>query len=276
MPQVRLIDCHVHLQDPALLSRLPEVLERARGAGVLCYVSNGSEPSDWPEVERVAAEHPGVVPFLGLHPWYVSEAGDYWLEDLSSRLERSRAGVGEIGLDRWKEGLEEKAQEEAFRAQLDLARRLRRPAAIHCLKAWGWLMDVLRSEPPLTAPFLLHAFGGPAELIHPLADRGAYFSFSGDVLDERKTRRRIALRYVPSDRLLLETDAPDILVPPHHRSVPTFRDEEGRERSEPASLADVLRGAARLLGQSEEALSMRVWENARRFLGDLFPADLAG
>ncbi len=274
MPPARLVDCHVHLQDPALLKRLPEVIARAREAGIRCYLCNGSEPSDWPEVERVAAGNPGIVPFFGLHPWYVKEAGDSWLEDLSSRLERLPAGVGEIGLDRWKEGLEEKPQEEAFRAQLELARRLRRPATIHCLRAWGWLMDVLRSEQPLTAPFLLHAFGGPAELIQPLADRGAYFSFSGDVLDERKIRRRVALRYVPSDRLLLETDAPDILVPPHHRRVPTFRDEGGRERSEPASLADVIRGAARLLGQSEETLAMRVWENARRFLGDLFASHL--
>ena len=269
---LRLVDAHVHLQDPALRARLPEVLARASESGVQCYLSNGSEPADWAEVERLAAERPEVVPFLGLHPWYAANAAEGWLDDLARRIERLRAGVGEIGIDRWKEGLDPKAQEEAFRAQLELAARLGRPATIHCLRAWGWLMDVIRSQPAFPDRFLLHAFGGPAELIRPLADRGAYFSFSGDALDERKVRRRIALRTVPPDRLLLETDAPDILVPEHHRRVPTFRDEEGRERSEPASLADVLRGSARLLGESEKALAERVWANARRFLGDLFPA----
>src|SRR5688572_21737445 len=133
---LRLTDCHLHLQDPPLLDRLEEVLVRARRAGVAAFVTNGTTEADWPEVARIAGRFPEVVPCFGLHPWFVAERSPRWLEELERHLRLVPSGVGEIGLDRWKQGLDERAQEEVFRAQLDLARRLGRPAMIHCVKAW--------------------------------------------------------------------------------------------------------------------------------------------
>jgi TatD DNase family protein len=127
-------------------------------------------------------------------------------------------------------------------------------------------MDVLRSEPPLPAGFLLHAYGGPAELIKPLTDMGAYFSYGGSTLDERKKLRRETLPQIPPDRLLLETDAPDMPPPPAH-CMRELQDARGRRVNEPANLRPILQGVAALLAVSEETLAQQVWDNARRFLG---------
>jgi TatD DNase family protein len=268
-PEPRLIDCHLHLQDPVLLERLDDVIGRATEAGVARFVCNGSCEADWPEVAALARRDARITPCFGLHPWYAGERSGRWLDELERHLTLTPGGLGEIGLDKRKEGLDEAAQEEVFRLQLDLACRLQRPVMVHCVRAWGWLMDVLGSSPPLPRGMLIHAFGGAVELIRPLADRGAHFSFAGDVLDEAKARKRAAVAEVPLDRLLLETDAPDILLPRQLRRSP-LRDEKGKEKSEPSDLREVLRGVARLRRQPEEELAEAVWDNARRFLGDIW------
>ncbi|MCX8157991.1 MAG: TatD family hydrolase [Verrucomicrobiae bacterium] len=267
-----LVDVHLHLQDDFLSARLDEILHLARTAGVQGFINNGAEESDWPQVLAQSRAHPAIVPCFGLHPWYVGARSPQWLETLEQHLDAVPSAVGEIGLDRWKEPRDEAAQEEVFRAQLAVARRRRLPAMIHCVRAWGWLMDVLRDEPPLPAGFLLHAYGGPAELIQPLAEMGAYFSYGGSTLDERKKLRRETLPLIPPDRLLLETDAPDMPPPPPHCLRP-LQDQHGRRVNEPANLRPILRGVAALLGMSEEALAQQLWQNTQRFLGPrLLPA----
>ena len=267
---LRLTDCHLHLQDPVLLDRLDEVLERARAAGVARFVSNGSTEEDWEDVLRIAQSHSEVIPAFGLHPWFVAGRSPRWLEELERYLTLLPGGVGEIGLDRWKKGLDERAQEEVFRAQLDLARRLGRPAMIHCVLAWDWPRDVVASEPPLPAGMLIHAFGGPVEMIGPLAERGAWFSFAGDTLLEKKTHKRAALAAAPRDRLLLETDAPDMLPPPAYRAA-SVRGPDGREMNEPSNLRAILRGLSAFLGEPEDRLAEIVEANARRFLAAIAP-----
>jgi len=267
MAMTGLVDCHLHLQDPDLAGRLDEVLGRARAAGVERLVVNGSSEDDWPAVLDLARRLPEVVPCFGLHPWYVGERSSRWIEALEGHLAAVPSAVGEIGLDQWKKGLDEGAQEECFRAQVDLARRLRRPAMVHCVQAWGWLLDVLGRD-PLPAGLLVHAFGGSVEAMGRLADLGAFFSFAGDTLEERKTHKREAARAAPLDRILVETDAPDMLPPPAFRRA-SVRDDRGRERNEPANLPDVLRGIAALRGEPEERLAAAVGENARRLLGSL-------
>jgi TatD DNase family protein len=261
-----LVDVHLHLQDDFLAARLEEVLGLARAGGVEWFCSNGAEESDWPVVLAQARAHPEIVPCFGLHPWYVSERSARWLEQLEWHLEAIPSAVGEIGLDRWKEPRDEAAQEEVFRAQLAVARRREVPAMIHCVRAWGWLMEVLRSEAALPAGFLLHAYGGPVELIPPLVEMGAYFSYGGSTLDERKKLRRETLPQIPRDRLLLETDAPDMPPPPAH-CVRALQDAGGRRVNEPANLRPILQGVAALLGMEEAELAEQVWANSRRFLG---------
>lgn len=261
--QMRLIDCHLHLQDPALRAALPRLLAEAADAGIQRFICNGTTEADWPVVIQIAQAYPGVVPCFGLHPWFIAGRSADWLVVLQRLLEaHPAAAVGEIGLDRWIEPRNEPDQEAVFRGQLDLARRLHRPVMIHCLRAWGWLMDVLRSEAPLPAGMLIHAYGGPAELIAPLAKMNAWFSFAGNVFEPRRQKAREALLAVPLDRLLIETDAPDMLPPPEYRPHPLG------PHNHPANLRAILGGIAALRGLDEAALAEIIWGNAHRLLGD--------
>jgi TatD DNase family protein len=126
-------------------------------------VVNGSCEEDWPLVADLARRHPDlIIPSFGYHPWYVHQRTTDWQSHLIRYLdEMPNAVIGEIGLDRWKEGLNLPEQEEVFVWQWRLAAERNLPASIHCLQAWGRLHDLLRAEPRLRCGFVLHSYGGP-------------------------------------------------------------------------------------------------------------------
>lgn len=262
-----LYDAHNHLQDERFAGAQATLLAQAASAGVARMVVNGCGEADWPDVARLAREHPAVIPSYGVHPWYHAEQSSHWFDTLEALLRADpHAAVGEIGLDRWKEDLPYDGQEDVFLAQWDLAARLNRPASIHCLKAWGRLLELVRAHPGPARGYILHSYGGPAEMITPFADLGAHFSFPGYYLHPRKERQRDTFRHVPRERLLAETDAPDQGLPDDQNAYP-LRDPAGLPINHPANLAAVYAGLARLRGESVDALSVAIGENFRR----LFP-----
>src|ERR1044071_7049368 len=108
-------------------------------------------------------------------------------------------------------GFNEAQQEEVFVFQLGLAAERNVPLSIHCLQAWGPLVEILQRTPRPACGFLLHSYGGSGELIQPLAKLGAYFSCSGYFAHERNAEHRDDSIQGNLDRLLVETDAPDML-----------------------------------------------------------------
>ena len=229
-------------------------------------VVNGSCEEDWPQVAALARAHPDlIIPSFGYHPWYVHERTPCWLEHLKRCLDESPGSViGEIGLDRWKPGINYDGQEEVFTAQLQVAAARNLPASIHCLHAWGRMHDLLRTQPLPARGFLLHSYGGSQELVLPFARLGAYFSLPGYYAHERKARQRQTFRHVPIDRLLIETDAPDQSLPDALNEHPLLDPASGRALNHPANLPAVYRFAAGLLQQSPEALADQVEENFLR------------
>lgn len=271
---MRLFDAHNHLQDDRFGGRQAELIAAARTAGVVKMVVNGACESDWPQVAELARQFPDlVVPSFGYHPWYLGERTPQWRETLQQFLRETPGSVvGEIGLDRWKPDLPYEPQEEMFLAQLALAAERNVAASIHCLQAWGRLHDLLRTSPRPARGFLLHSYGGPVEMVAPLAKLGAYFSFPGYFLHERKARQRETFRHIPPDRLLVETDAPDQLPPEAWNGERGTRSEfhplvdpaTGKAINHPANLAWVYDGLAAFLGEPLETLAGRVEENFRR------------
>lgn len=268
MGSLGLVDSHLHLADYRAETDVSVVIAESVEAGVTHLVCNGTSEADWGKVLELSHAHSQVIPCFGLHPWFVNERSEDWIATLESFIESVQCGFGEMGLDKLAEPYDSDAQEIVFRAQLELAWKHERPAMIHCVKAWGPMMDVLRSEPRLPDRMLFHAYGGSADLVQPLADVGAYFSFSGTVVNENFKKAREALRTVPLDRLLLETDAPNMLPLESFRER-VVTNSDGTEHNHPANLPRILQGVADLLGMPADELKEQVWENSVRFFGQI-------
>ncbi|MBI9020496.1 MAG: TatD family hydrolase [Verrucomicrobia bacterium] len=257
---MKLFDAHCHLQDDALFPDTGKVVARAAAAGVERMTVCGTSPTDWNQVLQLAAEFASITPMIGIHPWFVRRLAEdsssscweeefHWLERLLR--ENSGAGVGETGLDFKEKFINRAEQEASFAAHLDLARELNRPAAVHCVKAWGRLIEILREHP---APrVLLHAFGGAPELIPKLVELNCWFSFCGSVTNPNAKRVRASAAAVPAERLLIETDSPDF--PPAGCEAP----------NEPANLIHVARSVAEIRGVSLEEIARQTFSNSEAF-----------
>lgn len=266
---VRLFDAHNHLHDERFGGNQAAMLAGCDRAGVARMVVNGACEADWPQVLALAGESNLVIPSFGYHPWYVHERTPQWRENLRRFLDAAPSAVGEIGLDRWKPDLPYTDQEEVFTEQLTIAAERNLPASIHCLQAWGRMLAMLQAGPRPARGFLLHSYGGPKEMLKLFADLGAYFSLPGFFAHERKQRQRETFRHVPSDRLLLETDAPDQCLPDSRNRWPLVHSATGRALNHPANLPAVYEFAAELFGESVESLATRVAENFQKLFGNI-------
>ena len=277
---MELFDAHNHLQDPALAETWRAIAEQMQAVGIRGAAVNGTGEDDWAAVMDLATRHPGIRPQVGLHPWHVGNRSSQWKESLNEFLGRG-AGVGEIGLDRWMleralpddsrlAGLRRAPMEEQvtiFREQLALAAVLDRPASIHCLEAWNDLIPILKHDRLPPRGFLLHAFGGPEEQIAWLAARGAYFSFNGNFLSAPQSRRCLAFRRVPKERLLIETDAPAMPMPPEYQRYPLPTPAGAKALNHPANLIATYEALALILEVQAPELAFQTAENFTRLFG---------
>jgi TatD DNase family protein len=262
-------DAHNHLQDSRLATVRATFIADLRRENVRRMVVNGSCEEDWTAVLELAEAYPEVIPSFGYHPWYIKERSGEWKRCLSGFLDKMPAGVGEIGLDRWIKGYDSHDQEQVFVFQLRLAAERNAPVSIHCLQAWGRLLDLLQEHPRPLCGFVLHSFGGPREMIPALARLGAYFSLPGYFADPRKVRQRTAFTHVPRERLLIETDAPDQPLPSERVTYPLTHPTTRKPLNHPANLPAVYAFASELLGEPMDNLARQVEENFLRLFGKL-------
>lgn len=259
---MKLFDAHTHLQDERLLPQIDTVMTRAAATGVERMVSCGSSDEDWQPLAELAVRYSAVIPSFGVHPWYAWKRCPDWKIKLTEFLRNHpAAGVGEIGLDFATAEKNEQEQRQVFVEQLALARDLNRPVSIHCRKAWPAMLETLQSFCPFLRGFVVHSFSGTPDSIPRLLDMGGYFSFSGSITWPRNTKGPIAAAAVPADRLLIETDSPDIL--PHMPDTPSPE----RKLNEPANLVHVLRRISAIRNIAEEKLAQLTFENAERLFG---------
>ena len=251
-----MIDTHCHLDKAEFDADRTAVLERARAAGVSDLVVPAVGPP-WDDLLALARATPGVHAGLGVHPQLLPELDpcddDQLLSDLESALGRGGAvAVGECGLDGPSaEGAPLDRQRWVLAGHLAMARRFSLPVSLHCLRAHEPLLDLLERE-PLPAGGVLHSYSGGPELVARYARLGLCFAFAGPVTFEKARRPLEAVRAVPADRLLLETDAPDQTPRPR------------RGRNEPAFLPEIAAAVARALGTTVEAVDAFTSANARR------------
>ncbi|KAJ0969960.1 hypothetical protein J5N97_022837 [Dioscorea zingiberensis] len=287
MNAAKLFDAHCHLQDQRIHAVAPQLIRAAFDSGVLRFAVNGVSENDWHVVKQMAEQHPCLVPNFGLHPWYVAERTPNWFSSLREFLAATpSAAVGEIGLDKGSHGkkIDFGEQVEVFQQQLELAKELKRPASVHCVRAFGDLLEILKRVGPFPEGLIMHSYLGSAEMVSELAKLGSYFSFSGHLSSMTLEKAKKMIRSVPLDRILLESDAPDALpkfksnfpgVQENSSALQELLGQSGNQASEsltqqnqelnhPANIHTVLNYVSTLLEMPEEELAEVSYQNATR------------
>ena len=264
-----LIDAHNHLQDEDLHPHYPQIFADLKALGVQHAVVNGTREADWEAVAELAAAHPWVVPSFGLHPWYLRERTPDWEGRLEAMLNRhaGQCGIGEVGLDNWMREPDAVDQKTVLTAHLRIAAERNLPVTIHCLQAWGALLEQLSLNPLPRCGILIHAYGGPVEMVNSFVRLGAYFSFSGYFLHERKAARRAVFAQIPLERLLVETDAPAMPLPQERDRFPLPPSQKGGPINHPATILSVYEGLAEIRGVNVEELQGKIAANYQDLFG---------
>jgi TatD DNase family protein len=237
------IDTHAHLGDDA-----PEVLARARAAGVMRVIDVATTIADARVTLARTEQYDGVYACLGVHPHEAGDPGD--LDELRELLAHPKAvAVGETGLDYYRDYAPHDAQAVLFERQLALALETGKPVVIHTRAADDDTRERLLAH---DGPVVLHCFSSPP-LLDAALERGWYVSFAGNVTYKNAYDLRAAARRVPADKLLAETDSP-YLAPQAVRG----------KRNEPAYVAHTYDFLAELHG---EQIRSQIVANAEAVFG---------
>lgn len=248
-------DSHCHLDPMRYGGDLPDVLGRARAAGVTGLTVIGTRAADSEAAAELAAREPGIACAAGIHPNDVHEAEpDEW--DRITRLVASGRvhAVGETGLDWYRAVAPRDLQRDSFDRHIRLAQKLGLPLVVHTRESIRDTLDTLRealARGPLAA--VLHAFSGTAAEAAEAVDLGCHLGFAGMVTFRSATDLRGVATTVPLDRLLIETDSPFLSPEP-------FR---GR-RNEPGHVVHTARCLAIARGEPLEKFAAATTANARR------------
>jgi len=258
---MQLIDIGANLTHSAFHSDLPEVLSRARDAGVAAIVVTGTSVAESTSALRTSNAYPEMIyATAGVHPHHARECDASTIPALRVLAQQPRVvAIGECGLDFNRNYSPHPDQEKWFVAQLELAIEVKKPLFLHSRDAFPRFAELLKQyKLPRT---VAHCFTGEKEELHAYLDLGLYIGITGWICDERRGAHLLQLvRDIPADRLLLETDSP-YLTPRDMRPQPKAR------RNEPAHLPHILRKVAQALGRPPEQVAEETTRNARAFFG---------
>lgn len=261
------LDSHLHLQEKHLAPVIDDILERAGKAGVARMFCNATREEDWQAVLDLAAGAPEIIPFLGIHPWFAETVGAGWEESLMSLLLQIPAGIGETGLDKCCRA-DFGRQQQIFLIQMQMASELKRPLVIHCVKAWGKLLEMLEQFADPLPPIMIHSFAGSPETLQRLLRLGCFISFSARLATDSKVYT--CFLATPLANLLLETDVP--VHPDRHP--PRGSDDPNKPKmvcDEPAAIIWLYESAATMRGMTLNEFRQEIWENGEIFTNTILP-----
>ena len=257
-----MIDSHCHLADEVFAGDLEEVVDRARSAGLvraLCILSAG-DAAESAAAARVRGMWPAVAFSVGVHPHNAAPyAGG---PDEAARIveaamaAEAAVAVGEIGLDYHYDFAPREVQQDVFAAQVALARRRGRPIVIHTREATEDTFRILREAGEHEIRGVFHCFTGDIAMARGALDLGFHLGIGGIVTFPRSAELREVVRFVPPDRLLVETDCP-YLAPVPYRG----------KRNEPAWVARVVDEVAALRGVPSGEVAAQMVDNFDALLG---------
>ena len=256
-----LVDSHCHLDSAVFDSDRDAVIDRARAAGVsfMLAIGTGNGPPDLEAAVRIAESYADIGATVGVHPHDALKFDATVASTVEALCDHPKVlAVGEIGLDYHYDNSPREAQKQAFVQQMEIAASRGKPIAIHTRDAWEDTLDLLAlhwSGNGLGG--IMHCFTGTSEQALRCLDIGFTLSFSGMLTFPRSSDLRATARWIPDDRMLVETDAP-YLTPTPHRKI---------RRNEPRFVVETARVLASAKGMSYEDAAMHTSANFRRLFG---------
>lgn len=247
-----LVDSHCHLDFPNFAAERDAVVSRAIAAGVERMVTISTRVRKFPQVLEIAQAYRQVYCSVGTHPHNAHEELDVTIGDLEDFSRHPKVvAIGEAGLDYFYDKSPRDAQAQGFRTHIAAARNTGLPLVIHARDADGDMAAILTEETGKGAfPFVLHCFSSGRDLAMTGIELGGYVSFSGILTFRNSEEIRAIARDLPSDRLLVETDAP-YLAPPPYRG----------KRNEPAYVVHTAKVLAETRGVGEADIWRQTTDN---------------
>ncbi|MFP4355175.1 MAG: TatD family hydrolase [Phycisphaerae bacterium] len=251
-----LIDTHCHLAHGKLFGRVADLLEEARQAGVGHVICAAGDLHESKTALGLTAKYGTVHSMAGIHPHEARHADENALSQVADLAGKDKVvAIGEIGLDYHYDFSPVEDQKHAFIRQLQLARQLHCPVVIHTREAFEDTLAILDESGMDWTRVLMHSFTGEPEQTRRLLDRGAMISYSGIATFNSAREIRQSVEMTPTDRILVETDAPFLSPEPVRKIHPNV----------PAHVVHTARRVANILGIDEEQLAAETTANAIRF-----------
>ena len=251
------IDTHSHNSDPAFKGEEDEIIRRAVEAGVSVLIQADIDSSEREAMFELVGRHPGVLyPMLGLYPCSVDSG---WRDEIDSMLkwkDRGIVAIGEIGLDYHETKEFAPEQKEALRTQLELASELNLPVSIHLRDATEDFLRIIEDSKALHLRGILHAFSSSHEFYERVAKTGDWYVGIGGVVTFKNASIAEEIKYIPLERIVLETDSPCLSPTP-------FRGTRNENSRIPVIAAKV----AAQKGISIEEVASVTTASARRIFG---------
>ncbi|MFW6252245.1 MAG: TatD family hydrolase [Halanaerobium sp.] len=251
---MRLIDTHAHLDFDDYNQDREEVFNRARKVGVEKIVNIGADLEGSRRAVKLAEKYDFVYASVGIHPHEADTVNQESLAEIKKLAASPKVrAIGECGLDFYYDNSPREIQKVAFKKQLSLALELELPVVVHSRQAAAETLEILDQTADFGDNLIFHCYAyGPKE-IEEIIKRDYYAAFGGLITFKSAQPIRDALKKMPLNRILLETDAP-YLTPAPHRG----------QRNEPAYLEHIVKKAAAIKGVSAQKLSKITTENAER------------
>jgi len=247
-------DSHCHFDFAAFDQDREELWQQCQSAGLTQLLIPGTEPEQWQKAEMLSQYYKGILIAAGIHPWCVNQVAqlsadlyDLWRKQLQHS---ACVAIGECGLDAMIDTPMDQ-QIVFFEAHLQLACEHDIPLIIHVRKSHNDTLRLLQQYKP-SAGGVIHGFSGSKELAEQYWRLGFYLGIGGTITYPRANKTREAVKHLPLEALLLETDAPDMPLIGHQG-----------ERNSPLRIVDIAASLAELRGETLERIALTTTSNSQ-------------
>ena len=254
---MQLFDSHCHLNDKAFEKDVMDVIKRAHAAGVTHMMVAGIDRKTSLFGVKLAEAVKGIYASVGVHPHDASECSDAVINFLTDVAASEKVKAwGEIGLDFNRMYSPRLVQEKWMEKQLEAADKLDLPVIFHERDSKGRFLEMLKASGKPVRDGVVHCFSGSTKELYAYLDMGLYIGITGIItMTERGKSLNEQITHIPTERLLIETDAPYLTPKPENKSF---------KRNEPAFVKSVMMRIAEALKKDFEPLAAEVFENTRR------------